>query len=183
MCSGYTQANAQVTANTLPTGSQVTQGSASVSAPAVVAGRNTLNINQQSQQAILNWNTFNIGSNGTVNFQQPNSSSVALNRVTTGGGSEIYGQLNANGNVFLVNPNGVLFGAGAQVNVGGLVASTMDISDADFMACGQTGNYKFSSYSRPNQLGYSSITTSNPGQITNLGSITAVGNGQGGGSV
>ena len=89
-----------IAANTLPTGSQVVQGSASVSAPSDANGRNTLNINQQSQQAILNWNTFNIGSNGTVNFRQPNASSVALNRVTTGGGSEIYGQLNANGNVF-----------------------------------------------------------------------------------
>ena len=170
-------AQAQLTANTLPTGSQVVQGSASVSAPAVIAGRNTLNINQQSQQAILNWNTFNIGSNGTVNFQQPNASAVALNRVTTGGGSEIYGQLNANGNVFLVNPNGVLFGAGAQVNVGGLVASTMDISDADFAAGGRSKRYVFNSYSRINPLGYSSISTSNTasnaGKVTNLGHITA----------
>jgi len=170
-------AQAQPAANTVPTGSQLVQGNAVVASPGTVNGRNTLTVNQQSQQAILNWATFNIGSNATVNFVQPSSSAVALNRVTTGGGSEIYGQLNANGNVFLVNPNGVLFGAGAQVNVGGLVASTMDITDADFMAGGQTGRYKFTSYLRPYSLGSgpnnASFTASNIGKVTNLGSIIA----------
>ena len=157
-----------IATNTLPTGAQTISGASTSTQTG-----NTLTINQSTNQLITNWQTFNIGSNSTVNFQQPNSSSVALNRVTTGGGSEIYGQLNANGNVFLVNPNGVLFGAGAQVNVGGLVASTMDITDADFVTGGQTGQYKFNSYLRPNLLGYSSISTPNTGKVTNLGSITA----------
>jgi filamentous hemagglutinin family protein len=68
------------------------------------------------------WNTFNIGVNATVNFAQPSASSVALNRVTSGDPSQIMGQLNANGQVYLINPSGILFGAGSSVNVGGLVA-------------------------------------------------------------
>src|SRR6202012_5128870 len=69
-----------------------------------------------------------------VRFVQPNSNAVALNRVTGSDPSSILGSLTANGKVFLVNPNGVLFGANAQVNVGGLVASTLNIANADFMA-------------------------------------------------
>ncbi|MGC8074506.1 filamentous hemagglutinin N-terminal domain-containing protein, partial [Salmonella enterica] len=67
-----------------------------------------------------------------VIFNQPSSSSIALNRVIGTKASDIQGRIDANGQVFLVNPNGVLFGRGAQVNVGGLVASTLDITDAEF---------------------------------------------------
>ena len=81
----------------------------------------------------MNWQGFNIAAGETVNFVQPNRSAIALNRVLGGEASSIYGQLSANGQVFLVNANGILFGRGAQVNVGGLVASTLDLSVADFM--------------------------------------------------
>ncbi|MDN5939990.1 MAG: filamentous hemagglutinin N-terminal domain-containing protein, partial [Salinisphaera sp.] len=90
---------------------------------------------------MIHWDSFNIGANALVNFHQPSLASVVLNRVATAaGGSEILGQLSANGQVFLLNPNGVLFGRHAQVNVGGLVASTLNMSDADFLA----GKHTFS---------------------------------------
>src|SRR3954468_3689471 len=114
----------------LPTGGEVVSGSATISQP----NTQTMNVNQGSQKAILNWQGFSIAKPETVNFQQPNSSAVALNRVVGNEQSQIYGALNANGHVFLVNQNGVLFAPGASVNVGGLVASTNDIRNAYFLA-------------------------------------------------
>ena len=114
-------------ANTaLPTGANITQGSAQIS-----QNNNSLNINQNSQNLSTNWNTFNIGKDATVNFNQPNQSSIAVNRVLDNNASQIMGKLNANGQVFLLNPNGVIFSKTAQVNVGGLVASTLNLSDND----------------------------------------------------
>jgi filamentous hemagglutinin family protein len=122
--------------NALPTGGRIAAGAATIT-----QSGNRLNVNQSSDRAILNWSTFNIGANAAVSFVQPNSGSVALNRVlTSAGASDIQGRLTANGQVFLVNPSGVLFGKGAQVDVGGLVASTLDISDTDFLG----GRYVFS---------------------------------------
>ena len=90
-----------------------------------------LTVNQTSTNAILNWMSFNISKDGTVQFVQPTSSSVALNEIYDSNPSQIFGALNANGRIFLINQNGIIFGAGAQVNVGGLVASSLPItSDA-----------------------------------------------------
>ncbi|MBF0657751.1 filamentous hemagglutinin N-terminal domain-containing protein [Psychrobacter sp. NG25] len=118
--------------NALPTGAQVNSGSASFTQT-----NDTLNINQNSQTLSSNWNTFNIGQDATVNFNQPNQSSVAINHVLDSNASQIMGRLNANGQVFLLNPNGVVFSKTAQVNVGGIVASTLQLSDSDI----QTGKY------------------------------------------
>ncbi|MCM8770539.1 MAG: filamentous hemagglutinin N-terminal domain-containing protein [Candidatus Omnitrophica bacterium] len=118
----------------LPQGQTVVSGSASFSQPDV----NTLNI-QTSDKVILEYNSFNIDVGEVVNFLQPSSSSVALNRVVGIDPSSIFGTLTANGNIFLINPNGILFGATANINVHGLVASTLDITNEDFLA----GNYKF----------------------------------------
>jgi filamentous hemagglutinin family protein len=123
----------QVLENALPQGINVVSGSASSAA----AG-NDLNITT-SERPIIEWNSFNIGRINTVNYIQPSSSSVALNRVVGVDPSVVYGTLNANGRVFVVNPNGIFFGTGSQVNVDGLVASTLDISNADFLA----GQYQF----------------------------------------
>jgi filamentous hemagglutinin family protein len=128
-------APALVFAQTLPTAPSVVQGSANVTRP----GAGQMNVQQNSQNVVINWQSFSIGANGRVVFNQPNARSVALNRVTGSDPSAIFGSLSANGKVFLVNPNGVLFGAGASVNVGGLVASTLNISDSDFSA----GRYNF----------------------------------------
>ncbi|HEY5580554.1 MAG TPA: filamentous hemagglutinin N-terminal domain-containing protein, partial [Rhodoferax sp.] len=135
-----------------PAGGVVAAGTASIS---TAAGNTT--INQSTQNAAINWQSFNIASGEAVHFVQPNSSSVTLNRVLGADPSSILGSMTANGKVFLVNPNGVLFGKGSSVNVGGLVASTLNIADSDFMA----GNYKFSG-------------TSN-GAVLNQGTINADG--------
>ncbi len=133
----------------LPTGGQVTSGSADISSNGA-----TMNINQTSQNVSINWATFNVGSKAQVNIHQPNASAIVVNRIQDTNGSQIMGQLNANGQVYLINPNGVLFGSGAQVNVGGLVASTLNISDADIAA----GKRTFSG---------------SGGAVTNKGTITA----------
>ncbi|WP_198433350.1 filamentous hemagglutinin N-terminal domain-containing protein, partial [Burkholderia ubonensis] len=127
-------AQAQVAPNALPTGGTVSAGSATISQ----AGSH-MQINQGSQNAALNWNTFNIGRDASVTFNQPSAQSVALNRVASANPSQIYGALNANGKLILINPNGVVFGQGAQINAAGLIATTKALSDADFMQ----GNYRF----------------------------------------
>jgi filamentous hemagglutinin family protein len=126
-------------AHALPMGGQVAAGGASMT-----AGPGNLTVNQSTSSAVINWQSFSIGQGEAVAFVQPNSQSVALNRVLGADPSSILGSLSANGKVFLVNPNGVLFASGAQVNVAGLVASTLDITDADFMA----GRYHFAGTSR-----------------------------------
>lgn len=118
----------------LPAGGRVVAGQAAI----IQSGSNML-IQQDSAKAILNWSSFNIGSQASVVFQQPSSSAIALNRVLGADPSAIYGSLRANGQVFLINPSGVVFGAGARVDVGGLVASTLNIRDEDFLA----GIYRF----------------------------------------
>lgn len=119
----------------LPTGGKVVLGNGQILSP----DQQQMIINQASNKLAIDWQSFNIGADKKVTFVQPGKDSVALNRVVGSDGSKIMGQLNANGQVFLVNPNGVLFSKGSSVDVGGLVASTLDISNNDFAA----GNYKF----------------------------------------
>ncbi|MDN5943044.1 MAG: filamentous hemagglutinin N-terminal domain-containing protein, partial [Nitrospira sp.] len=119
----------------LPTDGQVVAGQATIHQDS----QTTLSITQASDKAILNWNSFSIAGNEAVHFLQPSVSSIALNRVIGIDPSVILGQLQANGQIFLINPNGILFGAGAQINVGGLFATTLQTRDEDFMA----GRYLF----------------------------------------
>ncbi|MBU3605165.1 filamentous hemagglutinin N-terminal domain-containing protein [Polynucleobacter sp. MWH-Creno-3A4] len=116
----------------LPTNGQVVAGSATISQTQTPTTA-TMNVNQSSQRAVINWDSFNVGKNATVNFNQPNASAVTLNRVTGATQSMIDGAIKANGQVIFVNPNGVTFGRGAEVNAAGVVASTMNIADKDFM--------------------------------------------------
>jgi len=116
------------TPNQLPKDGTVVAGSATIN----TAG-STMNINQASNRAAINWNGFDIGSSATVNFVQPSATAVALNRVNSPNPSQIYGNLNANGQVFLMNSAGIYFAPGANVNVGGIVATTHQMGDADFM--------------------------------------------------
>ncbi|EJL80332.1 filamentous hemagglutinin family N-terminal domain containing protein [Polaromonas sp. CF318] len=100
---------------------------------------NATTINQVSQRLAIDWTNLSTRANEALVFSQPNAAAIALNRITGSSPSELLGSLTANGQVFILNPNGVLFGAGSQVNVGGLVASTLSMSNADFMA----GNHVF----------------------------------------
>ena len=117
----------------LPTGGKVVAGQAGISQSAA-----TLNVNQTSNRAAIDWATFNVGAQAQVNFNQPGVSSVTLNRVLDSNPSQIFGKINANGQVFLTNPNGVYFAPSASADVGALVATTHSISNADFMAGSNT---------------------------------------------
>ncbi len=94
----------------------------------------TTRIEQRSDRAVIDWRSFSIGARETVQFKQPSTTSATLNRVTGEQISAILGRLNANGQIVLVNPHGILFGQGAQINVGSLIASTANLSTPDFMA-------------------------------------------------
>lgn len=163
---------AMVLAADLPTGGQIVGGQGSIS-----TSGNQMTIHQQTQNMATNWHSFDIGKNNTVQFVQPDSSSVALNRVTGASGSQIMGTLKANGQVFILNPNGVLFGKDARVNVGGLVASTKNISTADFMK----GQYTLSGNGNPGAqvVNQGSLTTAKGGyivlageRVSNSGTVT-----------
>ncbi len=119
----------------LPTGGNVAAGNVTITQP----NNTQLQINQGSDTAIVNWNGFSIGKGARVDINQPGARSVILNRVTGNTTSEIHGQLNANGQVHLVNPNGIFIGANGVVSTGGFVASTLGISDDDFLA----GRYRY----------------------------------------
>ena len=137
-----------------PVGATVVGGSSTVQGQ----GTPSVIVKQQTDKAIINWQTFNIGVGETTQFFQPSASSVLLNRVTGGlGPSQLYGTLTANGRIFIVNPDGILFGAGAIVDTAGFLATTHDIQNSDFMA----GNYRFTIPGRPDA------------SIVNLGTITA----------
>lgn len=159
----------------LPTGGQIVGGQGSIS-----TSGNQMTIHQQTQNMATNWHSFDVGQNNTVQFVQPDSSSVALNRVTGTSGSQIMGTLKANGQVFILNPNGVLFGKGARVNVAGLVASTKNINTADFMK----GQYTLSGSgtSGAQVINQGSLTTSKGGyivlageRVSNSGTVTTPG--------
>ena len=117
-----------------PTGGEVVGGDGSITARGDLT-----QIDQYTNRISINWDTFDVAANETVRFVQPGSTSVALNTIFDQNPSQIFGTIEANGRVLLINPNGLIFSPTAQVNVAGLVASSLNISTADFMA----GNYTF----------------------------------------
>jgi filamentous hemagglutinin family protein len=146
-------------ASASPQGGQMVEGNATI---VVGPGGSNVTVTQTSPNAIINWNTFNVGAGQTVQFSQPGSTSVVLDRVTGGGGpSQIFGEIGANGIVYLVNPNGILFGRGSSVNAAGFLATTHDIANGDFMA----GRYHFNIAGNPSA------------SIVNRGTITAASGG------
>ncbi len=119
-----------------PVGGQVVAGSATITSPNAA----TVQVNQVSDKAIVNWESFNVSPSEQVNFQQPNASSMILNRINPYQGvSEIYGRITANGQIWLVNPAGIYFGPSSRIDVAGILATTAGISNQDFMA----GNFHF----------------------------------------
>ena len=135
-------------------------------APTVAAGQATFN--QQGKlfsitntpNTIINWQSFSIASDEVTRFIQQNRSSKVLNRIAGQDPSQILGALQSNGKVFLINPNGVMFGKDSRVDVGGLVASTLNISNSDFLA------------------GRNSFSGASAGTVSNQGTITTPGGGQ-----
>lgn len=113
--------------NALPTAGIITSGAGSINTNAAAAA---MVVDQTTKNMVVNWGTFNIGAAASVNFTQHGATNSVLNRIGAAGGlSQIYGNLHADGQVYIINPNGILFGNGATVNVNSLIASSLDISD------------------------------------------------------
>ncbi|WP_028895065.1 filamentous hemagglutinin N-terminal domain-containing protein, partial [Syntrophorhabdus aromaticivorans] len=134
-----------------PQGGVVTSGTATINQSGHVT-----NINQATQRAAINWQSFSTRPQETVNFHQPNAAAIALNRVIGNERSILEGALNANGRVFLINSNGIIFAKGSTVNTAGFIASTLNLTDKDFNA----GSYVFKK-------------NNSTGSVINMGTITA----------
>ena len=136
---------------------------------------NTLNVIQSTNKAIIDWQTFNIQANEATHFQMPSTDSFNLSRVTGGVGSEIFGTLTSNGNLMLLNPNGILFGANSKIDVGGLIATTSNIANSNFMA----GNYKFDIPSSVNNtvINRGMINVAQGGLLAFVGGVDEAGKG------
>ena len=161
-----------IVASAAPVGGVVTSGNATIN-----QSGNTTNINQTTSKASINWQNFNVNSNETVNFNQPNTNSITLNRVVGNEKSVIDGTLNANGQVWILNSNGILFNSNAKVNTSGLVATTAELSDKDF----QDGNYNFKNSKSNSVVNLGTIDVSNSGyvvlasnEVRNSGTIKAI---------
>jgi len=159
-------------AQSLPSGYTVVNGD-----PTIGSVGTQMTVTQTTKGAIIDWGSFNIGAGYGVTFdQQFGASSVTLNRVVGFGystsASFIDGTLSANGHVFIINPAGIAFGNNAQVNVGGIVASTLDMSNADFLAGLTSGQYRFIGNGSSAGAVYNSgqITTANGGTVGLIGS-------------
>ncbi|MBN3790748.1 GLUG motif-containing protein [Burkholderia sp. Ac-20353] len=164
-------------AHALPVGEKVVMGKADIHR---FDNDRQMSINQHTDKLITEWTSFGVDGGQRVTFNQPSTSSIALNRVVGRDGSQIHGNIDANGRVFLVNPNGIVFGNTAHVNVGGLVASTLDIRNEDFDA----GRFRFvgtsSSGVSRTVTNYGQLTASEGGaiallgaQVTNRGTVLA----------
>jgi trimeric autotransporter adhesin len=153
-----------------PAGEAVVGGSASFD-----RNGSTLNITT-SDRAIINWQDFSIGLGETTRFLQPSSTSAALNRVVTGNPSSLLGNLEANGQIFLINPNGILVGNGATINTSSFIASTLDVSNEEFMA-GKDMTFSGSSTASINNQGNIQALNGDifliANQVDNSGSLTA----------
>lgn len=161
-------------ASTIPAGGKITYGDGSIQKPS----RNQVLIQQNSEKMIIDWTSFNVAKGNSVTFKQPDANSIALNRVTGTASTNIVGNLNANGKVFLVNPNGIMLRSGSQINVSGIVATTKNIRNEDFI----NGNYLFSSKGGgvKSVVNQANIKTSNGGfvvlasdNVTNSGRINS----------
>ncbi len=135
-----------------PVGGVVVDGSAIINDNGAI-----VRVEQGSNSAIIDWQTFNVAPGERVEYEQPGATAVTLNRILGPGASLIDGELEAPGRIFIINGDGVIFGDQARIDVNGLLATTMDISNADFMA----GDYKFD---QPGDIG---------AQVVNHGVITA----------
>ncbi len=156
-------------AGTIPQVRGVVFGNATVNAPVTIPGGNRLTIDQTSQKTIIEWNSFDIARGSEVRFNQPNAGASALNRIFGLDPSVIQGKLTANGQIILINQNGILFDAGSQVNAHSLVASTLAITD-DVFKNGITANLDSSALKFEGVTGYKKIEVA--GAANGLGPAT-----------
>lgn len=140
-------------AQTNPGGATVVRGSATFSTTG-----NTLTVTN-TPNTLINWQSFSIPAGQRTHFEQQGATSTVLNRVTGSSPSEILGQMTSNGRVVLINPNGVVFGAGSQINVSGLIASALPITEPKLLA----GDWQF-------------VSEGGAEQLTSRGTITSTGN-------
>ncbi len=138
----------------LPQGATFVNGQVSIQQP--VPGSQVI---KASNGAIINWKQFSIGQGETTQFIQPNAASAVLNRVTGPGVSQLLGQLKANGNVFLINPSGIVVGGGARIDTNSFVASTLELSDKDFLS----GKLRFFAGSTAGRIRNDGVITAAPG--------------------
>jgi fibronectin-binding autotransporter adhesin len=140
----------------LPTGANIVAGDIHIET-SHTPDQSVMDINQATQRGVIDWQSFNVGANSVVNFNQPNASSSTLNRIVGANPSQIYGQINATGEVLLVNGQGIYFSPNSQIEVGSIAATTHDISNDDYL----NGNYQFQE-------------RTDSGSIVNQGSIKAL---------
>jgi filamentous hemagglutinin family protein len=170
-CASPACGSVALSATSHPTGAQVVSGSGSIT-----QSGNTTDIRQSSPNLAIDWLSFNLGSQATVDFIQPSASAVAVNRILGNDGSDILGHIDANGQVWLINPNGIVFGQGAVVNVGGLVASTLAAGDSSSSG----GSQSFAGAGTGGVLNQGTISAAQGGyvallgnQVVNQGTVTA----------
>ena len=159
-----------------PTGGQVSSGKATITGQ----GTSTVTVNQSTQRGVINWTTFSNSAGEKIIFNQPNAAAVTLNRVTGSQVSTLMGALSANGQVYLINPNGILFGKGSTINAAGLVASTAGLSDQAFMKGGTKFAFQTPGLDTASIINQGTISISNSGiaafvgpQVVNSGVIEA----------
>ena len=130
---GFGWAQSVPASTVVPQGGRVSAGAAAIQQGGT-ATNPVLTINQSSDRAVINWQSFDLGRDASVQFVQPSASSVTLNRVISSDPSSIFGKISSNGQIYLINPNGIYFGPTASADVGGLVATTHGMRGDDFMA-------------------------------------------------
>jgi filamentous hemagglutinin family protein len=143
-------ATPQLPSNTLPTAPTVTAGQVQIATPE--QGR--MNIDQSSVRSNITWQSFSIGENAEVRFNLPSHDSIAVNRVSGRDGSVIAGKLSSNGQIFISNPNGILFTRSSRVETGGLLATSHQLSQID-------------------SEGRLSLSSPGAGEVDNLGTISS----------
>ena len=159
---------APVMGRNLPSGWNVVKGQVTVT----VNGK-TMTVDQATAKAIVNWDSFDVGKGYTVDINQISTKAAMLARVVGANASEILGSLKATGGLYLVNPNGILFGSGAVIDVNRLIASTYDISNDDFWS----GNLKFQGDSGASVVNRATINAESAAligkNVENYGTINA----------
>jgi filamentous hemagglutinin family protein len=162
-----------------PQGGQVISGNVQIQQTGS-PGQITTHVLQNSSQALLNWKSFNVKQGETVNFVQPSKDALVVNRIDDTAGSSILGHINANGQVWLINPNGVIFGKDAQINVGGLIASTLTNMDMKLGLSTSQTEQMFSGNSKASVVNFGHINAAEGGyvallghSVSNLGQINA----------